>query len=99
MAARGMGERAAAKLYGGLWAVLAAWLRVPEQPPRLPSPAQDGHEAVRPAPGFLRYLKFWFWLALLPLDVALVVPWLGVLIRWPWIGLLLAVPVWALAVL
>jgi membrane protein YdbS with pleckstrin-like domain len=63
--------RAAEWMYRGLWSVLVGWFRVPAEPPTLPAAEGEYLARFRPAPGFLRYLKFWFWLALLAVDVAL----------------------------
>jgi membrane protein YdbS with pleckstrin-like domain len=37
---------------------------VPDTPPVLPAPPGDRVESFKPAPAFLTYLKFWFWLSL-----------------------------------
>ncbi|MEX2219680.1 MAG: PH domain-containing protein [Phycisphaerales bacterium] len=94
-----IGERAGAAVYRGVWGVLVRWFRVPDEPPRFPAGTEEAHEAVRPAPGFLAYLKFWFWIVLLIVDVAIVVPWLVLLVAYPLAGVLLAIPVWAVAIL
>ena len=64
-------ERAAEWMYHGLWRVLAGWFRVPKEPPTLPAGEDEYLASFRPAPGFLRYLKFWFWLVLLLVDLGL----------------------------
>jgi len=48
------------RIYGGLFRRVVQWLRVPDAP-ELPSRFGDVVLATRPAPGFLRYLKFWYW--------------------------------------
>jgi membrane protein YdbS with pleckstrin-like domain len=95
--AGGIGERAAAWVYEGVWGVLARWFRVPEHPPRLPG--EGDAEAVRPAPEFLRYLKFKFWVLLAVIDVAILLPWLILVFIRPVVAMVLAVPVWAAAIL
>jgi membrane protein YdbS with pleckstrin-like domain len=67
----GRTERAAEWMYHGLWRVLVDWFRVPKEPPTLPAREGEYLASFRPAPGFLRYLRFWFWIALLAVDVAL----------------------------
>jgi membrane protein YdbS with pleckstrin-like domain len=67
----GRAGRAAEWMYHGLWRVLVALFRVPKEPPTLPAREREYLASFRPAPGFLRYLKLWFWIALLAVDVAL----------------------------
>jgi membrane protein YdbS with pleckstrin-like domain len=91
-------DHAAAWIYRGLWAVLVRWFRVPHGPPALPTAGAPA-ETLRPAPGFLRYLKFLFWLVLLPVDLVILGLWLAIAIPFPIAGALLALPALALAVL
>ncbi|MBL9147356.1 MAG: PH domain-containing protein [Phycisphaerae bacterium] len=97
-----MNERAsissavAKKTYRGVWAVLRSWFRVPEEPPTLPS--RGSTRTTRPAPGFLRYLTFQFWVLLVIFDVALIGAWLVVLIVNPMFGAIIAIPVWIVAI-
>lgn len=57
-------DQAAAWVYEGVWAALSRWLRVPRDPPSMPSDrgGRDTTRTFRPARAFLRYLKLWFWL-------------------------------------
>jgi membrane protein YdbS with pleckstrin-like domain len=71
-------ERASAWAYRGIWRALTSYFRVPEEPPTLPGSAADT-VSFRPAPGFLRYLRFWFWVALTVIDLAILVGWLLIL--------------------
>lgn len=68
-------DRAAAWIYRGLWGVIVSWLRVPPLPDDLPSAAGEAPTRFNPAPGFLRYLKFFFWFALIAIDLAIMVAW------------------------
>lgn len=81
-------DRAAAWIYRGLWGVIVAWLRVPPLPDDLPTRAGEPADRFHPALGFLRYLQFWFWLALIAIDGAILIGW-GVLFYnnrlWGWI--------------
>jgi membrane protein YdbS with pleckstrin-like domain len=61
-------DKAAAWIYTGIWAVLVTWFCVPHDPPTLPAMPGEKVESFQPAPAFLRYLKFWFWLALIVSD-------------------------------
>jgi membrane protein YdbS with pleckstrin-like domain len=80
--------RASEWLYHGVWAVLVRWFRVPAEPPTLPIMGGETIQAFRPSDGFLRYLKFQFWLVLGTIDVALLVVWLVILVAAPLIGVL-----------
>jgi membrane protein YdbS with pleckstrin-like domain len=60
-------------MYRGVWAVLVEFFRVPPEPPTLPAGHVSEVRQFRPSQGFLRYLKFWFWLLLLPMDIAPIV--------------------------
>jgi membrane protein YdbS with pleckstrin-like domain len=59
--------------------------------PALPA-AGEAVRALRPAPGYLRYLKFFFWLAFLPGDILPLIGWVAVAAVSPVIALVLAVP-------
>ncbi|MFG0284114.1 MAG: PH domain-containing protein, partial [Phycisphaerales bacterium JB039] len=87
------GDRAGAWVYRGVWAALADWLLVPREAPTLPAAPGDTIRSFRPAPGFLRYLKFWFWIVLALIDIAITALWLVVLIASPIVGIALA-PLW-----
>jgi membrane protein YdbS with pleckstrin-like domain len=93
------GERVGAWIYSGVWGVLAAWFRVPPEPPSLPVPSGGFVESFRPAPEFLQYLKFWFWLGLLWPDVVIAIVWIAIMFAVPWLGLVLLPVAIALAVL
>jgi membrane protein YdbS with pleckstrin-like domain len=84
-------DAAAAWIYRGVWASIVALFRVPAQPPTLPV-AGGPVRSLRPAPGFLRDLKFFFWLLLLPGDVIPIVAWVAIAVASPALGIALAVP-------
>jgi membrane protein YdbS with pleckstrin-like domain len=54
---------------------------------------------MRPAIGYLRYLKCLFWIALIPADILPIVAWVAIGIAVPVLGAVLAVPAVALIVL
>jgi membrane protein YdbS with pleckstrin-like domain len=83
------GDAAAAWIYRGVWTTVVSLFRVPPNPPTLPS-AGEPVRAIRPAPAFLRYLKFFFWLLLLPADAIPLVSWVALLVAWPVVALALA---------
>ncbi len=90
--------RAAERFYRGLWRILVQWFKVPELPPEIPV-AEDGwHQVFHPTPGFLRYLKFWFWFALLIIDAILIAVWIGITVQNPMFGVISAVPMLLLLV-
>ena len=84
-------DQAAAWIYQGVWAGVVALFRVPPEPPMLPA-AGEAVRALRPAAGYLRYLKFFFWLALVPGDILPLVGWVAVAAVSPVLALVLAVP-------
>lgn len=82
-------ERVSKWCYQGVWGVLTSWFRVPDQPPTLPSENEE-LEAFQPSEGFLKYLKFKFWILLAIFDVAIFVGWLVITVLNPVIGMILA---------
>jgi len=92
-------EEATLWMYRGIWGVLTRWFRVPSEPPSLPVGAGEQVRSFRPANGFLRYLKFKFWMALVIIDLAILAAWSALLIVFPVIGFLLAPVAFAIAVL
>jgi membrane protein YdbS with pleckstrin-like domain len=93
----GAAQRASAWIYRGLWAALVHWFRVPGDPPALPVRPGESTTSFRPSEGFLRYLKFIFWLVLGLTDVAFAIIYIIVAAAlcmndlW-WISLLLLPP-------
>src|SRR5215510_11517795 len=92
------GERTAAWIYRGIWAVLTRLFRVPAEPPTLPVPAGGSVQSFQPAEGFLRYLKFWFWLLFWPMDLAILVAMIAIFFASKWVGFALVIPALLLAV-
>lgn len=92
-------ESAAKWIYTGVWSGIVRWLQVPPEPPTLPTRPGEPLQSFRPAEGYLRYLKFWFWLGLLPLDIVILIGWLIVLANDVTIAAWLAVPAFIVAVL
>lgn len=91
-------DAASAWVHRGIWGAIVRWLHVPAEPPTLPVPAGDAVERFRPSPGFLRYLKFWFWLLLWPMDLAILVGWAALLWYHPVWAWALAAPAFLIAV-
>jgi membrane protein YdbS with pleckstrin-like domain len=67
-------DAAAAWIYRGVWASVVALFKIPPDPPTLPAVSASAR-SIRPAPGFLRYLKFFFWLLFIPGDVLPLLGW------------------------
>ena len=84
-------DQAAAWIYQGLWASVVALFRVPPEPPTLPA-AGETVRSLRPAAGYLRYLKFFFWLAFIPGDILPAAGWIAVALVSPVLGLVLSLP-------
>lgn len=83
-------QKAAAWVYEGLWGVLADLFRVPREAPTLPIRPGEHLEQFHPAPGYLQYLKFWFWVMFVVIDLAILVGWIAILAASPLAGVLLA---------
>ena len=58
-------------IYEIVWGVLSSLLCVPRDPPELPIHVAENIVARKPSPGFIRYLKFQFWVITLILLVSL----------------------------
>ena len=71
--------------YQGVWATLTRLFRLPEQPPELVGADDRDTRSFRPAEGFLRYLKFQFWLILLLVDIGLVVLLIAIIASANWL--------------
>lgn len=92
-------ERTGAWLYQGLWGFLVRWFRVPAEPPTLPVAPGETANSFQPAPGYLRWLKFQFWLLTGILSCSFMVAALVLLFAVPIAGVLLAPLVIAAGVL
>ncbi len=84
-------DAAAAWIYRGVWASIVALFRVPPEPATLPSSGETVR-SIRPSVGYLRYLKFLFWVAFLPGDIAPFLIWLAISLAFPIVGVILVVP-------
>ena len=79
-------DRAAAWIYSGVWAAVVSWFRVPPTAPTLPVRTGETLASFHPALGFLRYLKFWFWIALVGIDAAIAASWVALVIAHKGVG-------------
>lgn len=90
-------DKAAAWIYSGVWRAVVEWLRMPPAP-TLPTKPGEHVETFHPAPGFLKYLKFWFWLVLMVFDGLILFAWaiifsLNTIVGWALLPLFLIVAV------
>lgn len=75
--------------YRGIWGVITGWFMVPETPPALPPLDQEAVKSFKPAKGFLDYLRFFFWVGLVIVDVIFTAIWIAIFIWNPLVGLLI----------
>ncbi len=86
--------------YRGIWGVITTYLSVPKDPPALKGADDQSTRAFRPAEGFLRHLKFYFWFFLLVVDGSLFILWIILLYNAPlWINVLLTPVIWVVMIL
>ena len=85
-------EKAAIWAYNGVWRALSDWFKVPRNPPTLPAGEGEFIVSFHPSRRYLGYLKLFFWLVLIAVDLALVLGWLAVFLASPPLGVLLSVP-------
>ena len=84
-------DAAAAWIYRGVWANVVWLFRLPSDPPTLPAPS-GSVRSIRPALGFLRYLKFFFWLLFIPGDVLPLIGWSAIYSQHRAVGIALVAP-------
>ena len=95
---KGQVEKSAEWLYQGIWAVLVSWFRVPKQPPALPASSGSFYRTFHPSRRYLSYLKLYFWVLLLIIDIAILLGWILLVVWQPLIGWILAFPFFLVAV-
>ena len=76
--------------YRGVWGFLTKWFCVPAEPPVLPALSGESIYSFQPANGFLRYLKFQFWVAVLLIDGTIGLLWFVLTIAVPWLGIVIS---------
>ena len=79
--------------------VLVGWLRVPDEAPNVPPGSGDVVRSLRPAPGFLSYLKVGFWVLAVIFDVVIIGIWVLILGANPIAGAITAPVFWGLAII
>ena len=83
---------AAARLYRGLWGVLASLFKVPQDPPTLPAQNNGSVLSFRPSAQYLRYLKLFFWVAAALAAIAVAGGVVGLVLTQAKFALYLAIP-------
>ena len=70
--------RASEWCYQGVWFGLTKWLLVPKEPPTLPTKGGEFVASFRPSEAYLNYLRFFFWIGLVAIDVMLTIGWIAI---------------------
>lgn len=91
-------KAAAAWVYDGVWKVLSDWFRVPKQAPTLPVAEGGFIHHFHPSPQYLRYLKLYFWLIFIVVDLLIFIAWFLVYLNEPFLAWVLALPALFLAI-
>lgn len=92
-------SRSAEWVYKGVWAILSDCFVLPKLAPTLPSEPGDFYRTFHPSRRYLSYLKMYFWVATMAIDLAILAGWVAILLANPMVAWLLAVPALAIAIL
>lgn len=85
--------------YRGVWGIVTRYLCVPDHPPTISGADDADIVSFRPAPGFLSYLKLFFWIGLVAFDGLMFIGWIALLIASWKIGLILTPLIWAIMII
>lgn len=91
-------ERSAEWVYQGVWLVLVDCFRVPQHPPTMPVGQTGFCRKFHPSRQYLAYLKMYFWIGLVVIDLAILIGWIALYAWNPKIAWILAVPTFVIAV-
>lgn len=91
--------RASQWCYRGVWGFATSWFHVPADPPHIQGADDASVRSFRPAEGYLRYCKFFFWIGLAAIDIVLTIAWFALLIALPVVGIIVAPLAWAIIIL
>ena len=83
-------ERISNELYRSLWRFMVPYLKVPAHAPDLPGGDQEALEVFQPAEGFLLYMKFWFWIVTIIIDLSILALWIIIGVANVFVALLLS---------
>lgn len=72
--------------YRGIWRILTDWFCVPQQPPTLPVNDPALVQAFKPSDNYLNYLKLFFWIGCVLIDIALAGLWVVIAFVNPLVG-------------
>lgn len=86
-------QRVSQWCYQGVWAAITQLFDLPTEPPKPSGNEDQDSRSFRPSEGFLRYLKFQFWILLLIIDIALVILWIVLLVKAPIIVSVILTPI------
>lgn len=92
------GQRSAEWIYRGVWLILVQCFRVPEGPPILPDAMAGSLDVFHPSRRLLSYLKAYFWIGLLVIDLGIVIGWAAIWWYNSTLGWFLAIPALLVAV-
>jgi membrane protein YdbS with pleckstrin-like domain len=81
-------QRVAEKFYQGFWGILTTWFKVPEHPPSMATHHPEETVAFKPSEGYLRYMKFTFWIGLVLIDGVIGLAWIFLFVFHPLAGIL-----------
>jgi membrane protein YdbS with pleckstrin-like domain len=91
-------ERSAEWVYQGVWHMLVECFKVPRHPPSLPVEPGDFCRTFHPSRRYLSYLKMYFWVVLVVIDLAILGGWVALLVWRPWIAWIVALPALMIAI-
>lgn len=94
----GVAERSAEWIYRGIWLGLVHCFRVPDGPPLLPAAMHGELRVFHPSRRYLSYLKAYFWVGLVLVDLLILLGWLLIFWANATIGWILAIPALVLAI-
>ena len=91
-------ERSAEWIYRGVWLVLVECFKVPKKPPTMPVAPDDFCRKFHPSRRYLAYLKLFFWIVLVVIDVAILAAWIAIYLWKPWVAWITLIPALLIAI-
>ncbi len=91
-------ERSAEWIYRGVWLVLVECFKVPKKPPTMPVGPDDFCRKFHPSRRYLAYLKLFFWIVLVVIDVAILAAWIAIYLWKPWVAWITLIPALLIAI-
>ncbi len=90
--------RSANWIYEGAWAILSDCFVVPKHSPTLPAQPGGFYRTFHPSRNFLSYLRAYFWVATIAIDLVILAGWILLFLSNPLIAWLVAIPALAIAI-